>query len=86
MANKTPKHESRWTSIYWDNDKSDAYKLKPCVRLTPNFMSLEAVGFPHGLGLAGLFETEQEAIEYAKSIDRFMDELMHDILNGEAND
>jgi hypothetical protein len=50
MANKTPKHESRWTSIYWDNDKSDAYKLKPCVRLTPNFMSLEAVGFPHGLG------------------------------------
>jgi hypothetical protein len=33
-----------------------------------------------------LVETEQEAIEYAKSIDRFMDELMHDILNGEAND
>jgi hypothetical protein len=86
MADQSPKHESRWTSIYWGNDEADAYKLKPCVRLTPNFMSLEAVGFPHGVGLAGYFETEKQAIEYAKSIDTFMDELMRDILDGEAND
>ena len=79
MPNVGRKHDSRWTSIYWDTDPMDNNKLKPYVRLTPSFMDLEAAKFPHGIGLAGFFDTEQKAITFAKRIDAFMDAMQGDL-------
>jgi len=44
--------ESKWTKIYWDVDPN-CDRLKPYVRLVPEFMDCEFAGFSHGLSLGG---------------------------------
>jgi hypothetical protein len=44
------------------------------------------MGFPHGIGLAGYFETEEKAIEFAKRVDAFMEDMKSCIESGDADD
>lgn len=69
--------KSNWTSIYWGvSDK----KLKPYVRITPISLELEKLKFPHGIGINIPFDTEDDAIEYAKSIDNLFNALKAQII------
>lgn len=65
------RHESRWTSIYWD------YTQKKCyIRLTPTLLAMEELGFPHGISVSGNnFDNEEQATIHADKIDKFMDAL-----------
>lgn len=73
------RHESKWTSIYWDISKDPENPgFKPYVRLTPAHVALESHGFPHGLSLGGgaMFETEELAINFAQRVDAMMEEQL----------
>lgn len=65
------RRESKWTSIYWD------YTQKKCyIRLTPTFLAMEPLGFPHGISVSGnTFDNEEAANMHADKIDKFMDAL-----------
>lgn len=83
-TNTTKRRDSRWTSIYWGTTPGKA-GVHPFVRLTPDFMDLEAAGFSHGLGLGhGPFESESEAIKAADAFDRFFDAMLDDLEMFEA--
>ena len=70
--------ESRWTAIYWAVEDGE---LRPCVRLTPDFLEMEKLGFSHGLSVSPTFATEEEATRYADRIDAFIEAMVR-----EAND
>jgi hypothetical protein len=70
-------NRSKWTKTYWDLDPETG-KLAPYIRLVPDFMDLEDAGYSHGLSLGGFRPDEEDAKEFAKSVDRFMDALIHD--------
>jgi hypothetical protein len=70
------KRESQWTAIYWDQHADRTkHGLYPYVRLVPEFMPLEAAGYPHGISMNRQFEFEQDAVKYADMVDDFMDKL-----------
>ncbi len=73
------RRDSRWTSIYWGTTLEKP-GLHPFVRLTPDFMDLEAAGFSHGLGLGhGPFESESAANKAADAFDRFFEAMLEDL-------
>lgn len=72
-----PETYRRWVSIYWDFDK-EAGGLLPYLRLTPDFMDLEAAGFSHGLGLSGFGKNQDEVERFADRVEAFMDALIAD--------
>ena len=67
------KRESKWTTVYWDIDSGKPFAY---VRITPEFLDLESLGFPHGLALANKFETEEQAVKYADTVDFFFEALV----------
>lgn len=76
--------KSRWTQIYWGTAPGRE-GLHPFVRLVPNFMDTEAAGFSHGIGLGhGPFDSEDEANQAADAYDRFLDAMLDDLAESEA--
>lgn len=67
--------DSKWTSIYWSVDEGE---LRPLVRLTPNFLEMEKLGFSHGLSVSPTFDTEAEANLYADRIDTFIEAMVRE--------
>lgn len=65
--------ESQWTKVYWDGDWY--------VRLVGGF-DLEKARLPHGLSLGTKFSTVKEACDHADSVDRILDMIKAQILDG----
>lgn len=75
------KRESKWTSIYWDYTEGRCY-----IRLTPVFLEMKALGFPHGMTVSKhTFESEEDAAVHADKIDKFMDALEDKIIEQYKN-
>lgn len=71
-------HRGRWTMVYGD---SAAEGLVYYVRFVPDFMDLEAAGFPHGLSIGNVhFASEDEAKALANAIEAFCDRMLSDIV------
>lgn len=65
------RRQSKWTHIYWDYSISKCY-----IRLTPDFLAMEALGFPHGISISGnTFDNKEDANLHADKIDNFMNAL-----------
>lgn len=80
------RRNSRWTSIYW-GPAPNKPGLHPFIRFTPTFMDLEAAGFPHGIGLAHTsFDTEEEAIRVADTLDKFFEAMAIDFQDDIADE
>lgn len=75
---------SRWTQVYWDVNPATG-KLAAYVRLTPEFMELEAAGFSHGLSIGGFFETNEQAVEWANTMDTFFNTMIKELREFEAD-
>lgn len=70
------RRESKWTSIYWDYTQNKCY-----IRLTPTFLAMEPLGFPHDISVSGnTFDNEVSANLHADKIDKFMDALEERII------
>lgn len=72
-------HPGKWTKIY-----HQAVNGLPCthpfIRMTPNFMDLEAAGFPDGVGLGhSHFDSEEIANRVASMYDKFLDAMLNEI-------
>jgi len=80
------KRKSRWTSIYWDASTDPLNPgLKAYVRLTPDFMCMEAAGASHGISVGmQMFDNEADAEKHADFIDRFMDAMINDLRETQA--
>lgn len=64
----------QWTAVYCDVHKcADPFYY---VRLCPDFMDLEASGFPHGIALGcGHFKTEDEAKRASAVLNAFLESM-----------
>lgn len=70
-----PKKRFKWVQIYWHS--SNTLHL----RLIPQNVNVEALGFPHGIALAQTFTSTEDAEAYAERIDKFMNALEESIKN-----
>jgi hypothetical protein len=78
-----PRRDSRWTSIYGDANAESGFFFY--VRLVPSFMDTAAAGHPHGISVGNnRFSTEEQAAEFADSIDAFMEAMILDLRIEEA--
>ena len=75
--------KSKWTTIYGGHHDN---KPKFFVRITPEMLELEKLGFPHGIGINIPFDSKEEAGEYADSIDNFFDALNKQLIVDHRND
>lgn len=79
------RRNSKWTRIYFtgENGKPEYY-----VRFTPDFMNLEATGFPHGLTLGITYAAKEQAEAAADVLDSFFDAMFIAIIDDhmEASD
>lgn len=65
--------KSRWTQIYWDADDNGMFAY---IRFVPDFLDLEAAGFPHGISIGGIhYATEEDACNDADVYDIFFDKM-----------
>lgn len=66
------KRSSKWTRVYLttENPEQPYY-----VRFTPDFINLEATGFPHGLTLGITYATREQAEASADVLDSFFDAM-----------
>ena len=69
-----PKKKFKWVMIY--STGSQEY-----LRLIPQNLNVEALGFPHGIALAQTFTSTEDAEAYAERIDKFMNALEESIKN-----
>ena len=70
-----PKKRFKWVQIYWHS--SNTLHL----RLIPQNVNVEALGFPHGIALAQTFTSTEDAEAYAERIDKFMNALEETVKN-----
>jgi hypothetical protein len=70
-----PKKKFKWVHVYWHSPHL-CY-----LRLTPQNLNMEALGFPHGIALAQTFTSTEDAEAYAERIDKFMNALEESIKN-----
>jgi len=70
-----PKKRFKWVHIYWHSSQL-CY-----LRLIPQNLNVEALGFPHGIALAQTFTSTEDAEAYAERIDKFMNALEESIKN-----
>lgn len=70
-----PKKRFKWVQIYWHS--SNTLHL----RLIPQNVNVEALGFPHGIALAQTFTSTEDAEAYAERIDKVMNALEESIKN-----
>lgn len=69
----------KWTKIYHET-VNGLPGTHPFIRLTPNFMNLEAAGFPVGIGLGhSHFDSEEVAHRVASMYDKFLDAMLDEI-------
>lgn len=82
-SEKSIGRDSKWTSIYWTLQDGE---LRPCVRLTPNFLEMEKLGFSHGLSVSPACTSEEEANLYADRIDAFIEAMVRESEAGATSD
>lgn len=70
-----PKKRFKWVHVYWHSPQL-CY-----LRLIPQNLNVEALGFSHGIALAQTFTSTEDAEAYAERIDKFMNALEESIKN-----
>lgn len=70
------RRESAFTSIYSEG-------VLWYVRITPVFINMDNLGFPHGLALSSTFKEKKAAIEFADKVDFFLDCMASVIESGD---
>ncbi|MGF3990448.1 hypothetical protein ACQX7T_14430 [Staphylococcus aureus] len=66
-------HDSQWTNLYYGFDPEHKGKCRPTIRIVTRHVDCEAEGFPHGLPTNVFFDTEEQAVAFARRIDSFLD-------------